>query len=94
MWVRLTLAQTATFAALWKYWKLSDEDLRALERQIMENPQAGKVMRSTGGVRKTRFAPLSRGSGKAVHIAFAIFTFRHTRWFFWCWYFRRTRSRI
>ncbi len=48
-----TLAQTATFANLWKYWELSDEDLRALERQIMDQPMAGKVMRNTGGVRKS-----------------------------------------
>jgi hypothetical protein len=44
---------------------LDDEDLRALERQIMENPLAGKVMRNSGGVRKIRFAPPSRGSGKS-----------------------------
>jgi hypothetical protein len=63
--VKFTLAQTATFAAIWKHWRLDDNDLRALERQMMENPLAGKVMRNTGGVRKTRFAPPSRGSGKS-----------------------------
>ena len=63
--VKLTLAQTAVFASLWKHWRLDDNDLRALERQVMENPLAGKVMRNTGGVRKTRFAPPSRGSGKS-----------------------------
>lgn len=63
--MRLTLAQTVTFVSLWKYWRLSDDDLRALERQIMENPVAGKVMRSSGGVRKTRFAPPSSGTGKS-----------------------------
>jgi hypothetical protein len=66
MWcVRLTLAQTATFATLWKRWRLRDSDLGALERQVMENPLSGKVMRNTGGVRKTRFAPPSSGSGKS-----------------------------
>jgi hypothetical protein len=63
--VKLTLAQTATFASLWRHWRLDDEDLRALERQIMENPLCGKVMRNTGGVRKCRFAPPSRSSGKS-----------------------------
>ncbi|HEX3358767.1 MAG TPA: type II toxin-antitoxin system RelE/ParE family toxin [Tepidisphaeraceae bacterium] len=63
--MKLTLAQTATFASLWKYWGLNDEDLRALERQVMDQPSAGKVMRNTGGVRKVRFAPASRGSGKS-----------------------------
>jgi hypothetical protein len=63
--VKLTLAQTVTFASLWKHWKLGDDDLRRLELQLMENPLAGRVMRNTGGVRKTRFAPSSRGSGKS-----------------------------
>lgn len=63
--VKLTLAQTATFASLWQAWKLKDDDLRSLEHQLMENPLAGKVMRNTGGVRKTRFAPASRSSGKS-----------------------------
>ena len=31
----------------------------------MGNPLCGKVMARTGGVRKTRFAPPSRGSGKS-----------------------------
>ena len=47
-------------------WGLGDNDLRALERQVMENPLAGKVMRNTGGVRKARFAPPSRRSGKSA----------------------------
>ena len=63
--VTLTLAQTATFASLWKHGRLDDNDLSALERQIMENPLCGKVMRNTGGVRKARFAPPSQRSGKS-----------------------------
>jgi hypothetical protein len=55
----------ATFSSLWKHWRLNDNDLRVLERQVMENPLAGKIMRNTGGVRKIRFAPLSRSSGKS-----------------------------
>lgn len=31
----------------------------------MDNQLLGKVMRSTGGVRKIRFGPPSRGSGKS-----------------------------
>lgn len=31
----------------------------------MENPLCGKVMRNTGGIRKARFAPPARGSGKS-----------------------------
>jgi hypothetical protein len=63
--VKLTLAQTALFVSLWKRQRLDDDDLRELERQVMDNPLAGKVMRNTGGVRKMRFAPPSSGSGKS-----------------------------
>lgn len=63
--MKLTLAQTASFVSLWKHWKLDDNDLSELERQVMDRPLAGKVMRNTGGIRKTRFAPRSRGSGKS-----------------------------
>jgi hypothetical protein len=63
--VKLTLAQTATFVSLWKRYRLDDGDLRSLEREVMTNPLAGKVMRNTGGVRKVRFAPPSRRSGKS-----------------------------
>jgi hypothetical protein len=73
--VRLTLAQTATFASLWKRWRLSDDDLRALERQVMENPLAGRVMRNTGGVRKVRFAPPSSGTGKSGALRVCYFYF-------------------
>jgi hypothetical protein len=66
MWcVKLTLAQTASFVSLWRRWRLNDDDLRALERQLMDNPTAGAVMRNTGGVRKMRFAPPSRSAGKS-----------------------------
>ena len=74
----LTIARTATFASLWKYWDLNDEDLRALESQLIENPLAGKVMRNTGGVRKMRFAPRSRGAGKSGAFRLCCFHFpRH-----------------
>jgi hypothetical protein len=76
--VTLTIAQTATFASLWKYWKLNDDALRALESQLIENPLVGRVMRNTGGVRKMRFAPRSRGAGKSGAFRVCYFHFpRH-----------------
>lgn len=60
----LAFAQVATFVAKWKRLKLTDEDLQALESQIMENPDAGDVMQGTGGIRKVRFSPPSWHAGK------------------------------
>jgi hypothetical protein len=54
---------------------LPDEDLQALEAAIMRDPAAAAVMKGTGGLRKIRFAPPSRGSGKrgAMRVGFAQF---------------------
>jgi len=63
--VKLTLVQSPLFVSLWRYFDFDDDDLRALERQVMEHPLAGKVIRNTNGVRKIRFSPPSRRSGKS-----------------------------
>ena len=74
--VKLTLIQVALFVAKWKRLGLTDEDLQALERQIMDDPHAGKLMRGTGGVRKVRFAPPSWHSGKsgAARVCYVAFS--------------------
>jgi hypothetical protein len=61
----MTFIQTPLFVSDWRRMRLTDEDLRALEQMLMENPKAGKVMARTGGVRKVRFAPPSRHVGKS-----------------------------
>jgi hypothetical protein len=55
--------------------KLKDDDLRALENVIAEQPERDPVMAGTGGLRKIRFAPASWGSGKsgAIRVGFAFF---------------------
>ena len=54
-----------TFKTLWDAERLPDEDLQALEAAIMRDPASVAVMRGTGGLRKMRFAPPSRGKGKS-----------------------------
>jgi hypothetical protein len=90
--VKLTFAQTATFAALWKHWRLDDHDLRALERQLMENPLCGLVMRNTGGVRKARFAPPSRGSGKSGAYRVCYFYFKDHEIIYWVLIFPKSEQ--
>jgi hypothetical protein len=63
--VQWTLIQLAGFKRLWDSEKLRDEDLQALEMAIMRNPSAPAVMQGTGGLRKIRLAPPSRGKGKS-----------------------------
>ncbi|MFI5382076.1 MAG: addiction module toxin RelE [Tepidisphaerales bacterium] len=63
--VRWTFIQLTGFRRLWQSEKLPDEDLQALETAIMRDPTAPAVMKGTGGLRKLRFAPPSRGKGKS-----------------------------
>lgn len=60
----MTFIQTASFVAAFRRLRLTDDDLRALERTLIEGPDAGQVMARTGGVRKIRFAPPSHAKGK------------------------------
>jgi hypothetical protein len=63
--VRWTLIQLPVFWRLWQAQKLPDEDLQALEAAVMRDPGGASVMKGTGGLRKIRFAPPSRGKGKS-----------------------------
>ena len=63
--MRWTFIQLAGFRRLWFSEKFPDDDLRALELLIMQDPAAPPVMKETGGLRKIRFAPGSRGKGKS-----------------------------
>ncbi len=63
--MRLSFIQLGTFVADWRSLRLNDDDLRALEMMLLDNPDRGQVMSGTGGLRKLRFAPPSRHSGKS-----------------------------
>lgn len=59
----------ATFVELSSFRKhredyLDDESYRALQQELMGNPEAGDVIKGTGGLRKIRFGDKRRGKGK------------------------------
>ncbi|MDP2694529.1 MAG: hypothetical protein Q8O58_06650 [Gallionella sp.] len=43
---------------------LSDENFRAFQKMLMDNPEAGDVIEGSGGLRKLRYADEKRGKGK------------------------------
>lgn len=43
---------------------LNDDAFKALQNELMVNPEAGAVIAGTGGLRKIRFADEARGKGK------------------------------
>ena len=55
--------------------RLTDDDLSALQIEIMLNPLDAPVISGTGGVRKLRFAPQSRSAGKSggARVLYAVF---------------------
>lgn len=43
---------------------LSDESFGKLQQELMNNPEAGEVIKESGGLRKMRFTDPRRGKGK------------------------------
>jgi hypothetical protein len=73
--VELTFIQPTSFASEWRRYGLTDEDLQALEIEIMRRPESGAVMIGTGGLRKMRFAPPSwnRGKSGGLRVCYVVF---------------------
>jgi hypothetical protein len=73
--MHLTFIHLAPFTRRWREFRLTDEDLQALEQQLLEQPEAGAVMQGTGGLRKIRFAPpsLRRGKSGAFGVGYVYF---------------------
>lgn len=61
------------FIAKWKHLGLGDDDMRQLEKELLDNPKVGAVMRGTGGVRKMRFAYENKGKSGALRVIYVDF---------------------
>ena len=45
---------------------LSDDDYRGLQSYLLQKPDAGDIVRGSGGVRKVRWAASDRGKGGGI----------------------------
>ena len=63
------------FTRDWERLGLTDRDLRALEVEILKDPDRSPVIRGTGGLRKLRFVEpgAARGKSGAFRICYAVF---------------------
>jgi len=68
-----TFIQTREFSKNWDRLGLNDEDLRRLERLLLENPQAGPVIPGTGKLRKVRFAINNMGKSGSTRVCYVDF---------------------
>lgn len=55
-----------------KYLTLSDEELRALQNEIMINPQIGAVITGSGGLRKVRVGVDGRGKRGGARVIYYV----------------------
>ncbi|WP_242464729.1 type II toxin-antitoxin system RelE/ParE family toxin [Halorhodospira abdelmalekii] len=61
--------ETSTFSKLLpKY--LTDDEYRALQSLLMQRPEAGAVIKGSGGVRKVRWAPSGSGKSGGVRVIY------------------------
>ena len=62
---------TPGFEKSWADLGLGDDELRTLQGQLIENPEAGDVIQGTGGARKIRIPLEGRGKsggGRVVYV--------------------------
>jgi hypothetical protein len=58
---------------------LSDEGYRALQNELVRNPQSGDLMPGTGGFRKMRWADPRRGKGRRGGLRIIYYHFARDR---------------
>ena len=61
------------FRTRWKTLGLNEADLQALQEEILLNPKVGNVLRTTGGIRKMRFAFKNKGKSGSVRVIYIDF---------------------
>ena len=61
--IKLDFFETPLFTRLLPEY-LDDQEYKALQQALLENPQMGELMPGTGGFRKARWKDPRRGKGK------------------------------
>ena len=61
------------FNKLWEDLGLTDDDLRNLQEYLCINPESGKVIKNTGGVRKLRWTLRKKGKSGGIRILYIDF---------------------
>jgi hypothetical protein len=60
----------ATAFTRYVYHYLSEEEYLGLQNFLLQNPEAGKVVRGSGGVRKVRWAMSGKGKSGGVRVIY------------------------
>lgn len=73
-----TFIHSDEFTKNWSRLKLTDDDLRKLEIEIIKNPKVGKVIKGTGRLRKMRFAANKEGKSGGKRVCYVDFAVMET----------------
>jgi len=71
--------ETGLFTKLVKEY-LSDEEYGQLQQELISNPEAGAVIRGSGGVRKIRWAAKGRGKRGGYRVIYFVRRSKDTIW--------------
>ncbi|MDH2997892.1 toxin [Pasteurellaceae bacterium LFhippo2] len=73
-----------SFFAKYRAENLTDEEYRALQNELLENPEKGEVMQGLSGLRKLRIADSKRQKGKrgGARVIYYYFSMKETIYFF------------
>ena len=69
-----TFIEVPIFTERWKEIGLGDDELKLLQIMLLKNPESGKIMEGTGGIRKVRFPLENRGKSGSVRVCYTDFT--------------------
>jgi mRNA-degrading endonuclease RelE of RelBE toxin-antitoxin system len=72
----MVVIETAAFARA-IVMLLDDDDYASLQRALVENPKAGKVIPGTRGLRKMRWGSLGRGKRGGIRIVYYWLASKH-----------------
>ena len=70
-----TFVSVPWFDKQWKSLGLTDDDLRRLQNELLEDPEKGMIIEGTGGVRKLRFAFENRGKSGSTRVIYIDFLY-------------------
>lgn len=74
-----SFVETRLFSRLVKTY-LSDEDYCELQGELIKNPEAGSVVRGSGGVRKLRWAATGRGKSGGYRVIYFVRSPQNVIW--------------
>lgn len=59
---------------------LTDEEYRGLQNYLLKTPDAGKIIKGSGGIRKVRWAPAGSGKSGGIRVIYYWKNANHEIW--------------